>query len=276
MKYSLILIFSFFASSLFSQDFQGIAYYSSQTQMKDLNIKMEGMSPDMNEKMMERMKKAFERTYILTFTNLESIYAEEEKLDAPNPSSVSGVSVTFSGGNNSKYYKNFKKKEYVSNNDVFGKEFLITDSLEKFDWKITDEQKKIGNYTCFKAQLTIPVTEEEIKEFQEFKKKQEAKKTNFMTLSEPKEEIIEAWYTMEIPVSNGPREFWGLPGLILELHDGNTTLLCSKIVLNPKEKIEIKAPKNGKKVTQREFDKIQEDKLNSMMDQNGAIEIRTN
>ena len=276
MKYSLILIFSFFASSLFSQDFQGIAYYSSQTQMKDLNIKMEGMSPDMNEKMMERMKKAFERTYILTFTNLESIYAEEEKLDAPNPSSGSGVSVNFSGGNNSKYYKNFKKKEYVSNNDVFGKEFLITDSLEKFDWKITDEQKKIGNYTCFKAQLTIPVTEEEIKEFQEFKKKQEAKKTNFMTLSEPKEEIIEAWYTMEIPVSNGPREFWGLPGLILELHDGNTTLLCSKIVLNPKEKIEIKAPKNGKKVTQKEFDKIQEDKLNSMMDQNGAIEIRTN
>ena len=276
MKYSLILIFSFFASSLFSQDFQGIAYYSSQTQMKDLNIKMEGMSPDMNEKMMERMKKAFEKTYILTFTNLESIYAEEEKLETPNPSSGSGVSVNFSGGNNSKYYKNFKKKEYVSNNDVFGKEFLITDSLEKFDWKITDEQKKIGNYTCFKAQLTIPVTEEEIKEFQEFKKKQEAKKTNFMTLSEPKEEIIEAWYTMEIPVSNGPREFWGLPGLILELHDGNTTLLCSKIVLNPKEKIEIKAPKNGKKVTQKEFDKIQEKKLKSMMDQNGAIEIRTN
>ena len=97
-----------------------------------------------------------------------------------------------------------------------------------------------------------------------------------MTLSEPKEEIIEAWYTMEIPVSNGPREFWGLPGLILELHDGNTTLLCSKIVLNPKEKIEIKAPKNGKKVTQKEFDKIQEKKLKSMMDQNGAIEIRTN
>ena len=276
MKYSLILIFSFFASSLFSQDFQGIAYYSSQTQMKDLNIKMEGMTPDMNEKMMERMKKAFEKTYILTFTNLESIYAEEEKLETPNPSSGSGVSVNFSGGNNSKYYKNFKKKEYVSNNDVFGKEFLITDSLEKFDWKITDEQKKIGNYTCFKAQITIPVTEKEIKEYQEFKKKQEGKKTNFMTISEPKEEIIEAWYTMEIPVSNGPREFWGLPGLILELHDGNTTLLCSKIIINPKEKIEIKAPKNGKKVTQKEFDKIQEDKLNSMMDRNGAIEIRTN
>ena len=55
--------------------------------------------------MMERMKKAFEKTYILTFTNLESVYAEEEKLDAPKPSSGNGVSVNFSGGNNSKYYK---------------------------------------------------------------------------------------------------------------------------------------------------------------------------
>tara|TARA_R110000850_G_scaffold216097_1_gene341639 strand:+ start:30986 stop:31717 length:732 start_codon:yes stop_codon:yes gene_type:complete len=243
--------------------------------MKDFNISGEGITPDIKEKMMEKMKKAFEKKYILTFTNSESVYAEEEKLDAPNPSG-NRISMGFSGGNNSKYYKNFKNKQFINNNDIFGKEFLITDSLEKFDWKITDEQKKIGNYTCNKAQIIIPVTEEDIKEYEEFKKKQEGNKTSFMTISEPKDEIIEAWYTMEIPVSNGPREFWGLPGLILELHDGNTTLLCSKIVINPKEKIEIKAPKNGKKVTQKEFNKIQEDKMNSMMNENGAIEIKMN
>ncbi len=275
MKKILFLVVFLCFSNTFAQNFQGIAYYASQTNMKDFNITMEGMTPDVKEKMMEKMKKAFEKNYILTFTNFESVYSEEEKLDAPKPSN-SGISVNFSGGNNSKYYKNFKSKQYINNSDIFGKEFLITDSLEKFDWKITDEQKKIGNYTCNKAQIIIPVTEEEIKEYEEFKKKQEGNKTSFMTISEPKDQIIEAWYTMEIPVSNGPREYWGLPGLILELYDGNTTLLCSKIILNPTDKIEIKAPKNGKNVSQKEFDKIQEDKMNSMMNENGVIEIRTN
>ena len=55
---------------------------------------------------------------------------------------------------------------------------------------------------------------------------------------------------------------------------GITTFLCSKIVLNPKEKIEIKAPKNGKKVTQKEFDEIEEKKLNSMKNEDGVIEIK--
>jgi GLPGLI family protein len=275
MKNLLIVLFSFIITNALSQNFQGIAYYSSQTQIKDFNISGEGITPDIKEKMMEKMKKAFEKNYILTFTNFESVYAEEEKLDAPNPSG-NRISMGFSGGNNSKYYKNFKNKQFINNNDIFGKEFLITDSLEKFDWKITEEQKKIGNYTCNKAQIIIPVTEEDIEEYEEFKKKQEGNKTSFMTISEPKDEIIQAWYTMEIQVSNGPREFWGLPGLILELHDGNTTLLCSKIVINPKEKIEIKAPKNGKKVTQKEFNKIKEDKMNSMMNENGAIEIKMN
>jgi GLPGLI family protein len=34
----------------------------------------------------------------------------------------------------------------------------------------------------------------------------------------------------------------GLPGLILEINDGKTVILCSKIVLKPKEKTVIKAP----------------------------------
>jgi GLPGLI family protein len=50
----------------------------------------------------------------------------------------------------------------------------------------------------------------------------------------------------EIPVSQGPEGYWGLPGLILEVNDGKTVLLCSKVVLNPKVKAEIKAPSKGR------------------------------
>lgn len=271
-----ISILVFFTNS-FAQNFQGIAYYASQTQMKDFKIESSDMDPAMQEKLMESMKKAFEKTYILNFNNFESVYQEEEKLETPKPGSNGmKVQIGFSGGIKSKLYKNFKTKTYTTDRDIFGKEFLVTDSLEQFKWEMINEQKKIGNYNCYKAQIKIPVTEEELKKFEEQKKKQEEGKTSFFTMSEPKEQIIEAWYTLDIPVSNGPEEYWGLPGLILELHDGNTTYLCSKIVLNPEEKIEIKAPSNGKKVNQKEFDKIQEKKLESMMNENGVIEIKMN
>lgn len=259
----------------FAQNFQGIAYYSSQTQMKNFDFSMEGMTTEVKEQMMEKMRKAFEKTYILTFTKSESIFQEEEKLAAPKPNSGGvNVEMALSGGTDSKFYKDFKKKQYITDLDIFGKEFLVSDALEKFDWKITNEQKKIGNYTCSKAEIIIPVTAEEIKNYEELKKKQESNTTSFFMLSEPKEKSIEAWYTMEIPVSNGPGKYWGLPGLILELHEGETTFLCSKIVLNSAEKIEIKAPKNGKKVSQKEYNEIEKKKLESMTNEDGVIEIR--
>jgi predicted GIY-YIG superfamily endonuclease len=56
----------------------------------------------------------------------------------------------------------------------------------------------------------------------------------------PKEISITAWYTPEIPINQGPENYWGLPGLILEVTDGKTVILCSKLVLNTKEKKETK------------------------------------
>ena len=83
------------------------------------------------------------------------------------------------------------------------------------------------------------------------------------TIVEPKVEMteVEAWYTPQIPVGNGPLEYWGLPGLILEVSAGNTTMLCTKLILNPEEQIEIEAPDKGEEVTK---DKYQETIVNKM------------
>lgn len=59
----------------------------------------------------------------------------------------------------------------------------------------------------------------------------------------------------------------GLPGLILEVNDERTAILCSKIILNPKEKIEIKAPSKGKVVTQEEYNAIMVEKMKEMSEQ---------
>ena len=50
---------------------------------------------------------------------------------------------------------------------------------------------------------------------------------------------ITVWYTPQIPVNTGPGNYQGLPGLILEVNDGTETVICSKIVLNPKDEVNI-------------------------------------
>ena len=80
---------------------------------------------------------------------------------------------------------------------------------------------------------------------------------------------VEAWYTPQIPVGHGPSEFWGLPGLILEVSAGNTTLLCSKIVMNPKEKIKIEAPDKGKEITKTAYKETITEKMQEMRNNRG-------
>ena len=80
---------------------------------------------------------------------------------------------------------------------------------------------------------------------------------------------IVAWYTPMIPISQGPSDYWGLPGLILEVSAGNTTMLCSKIVMNPEEKINIEAPEKGKEITKSEYQATISEKMQEMRNNRG-------
>jgi hypothetical protein len=72
-----------------------------------------------------------------------------------------------------------------------------------------------------------------------------------------------------------------LPGLILEVNDGKTIILCSKVVLNPKEKADIKASTKGKVVGQKEYDETVIKKMQEFREMNqgrggreGGMQIR--
>lgn len=269
-----------------AQDFQGMAVYESKTAMPDIS-KMGGgagnrpeITPEMKKQIEERMKTALEKTYVLRFDKTASTYLEEEKLDAPGQDNgPMRMMASFMGGGG-KQYKNVKTKRFMQEKEIFGKEFLIDDSLPKLAWKMQNETKKIGDYTCYKATVVVPASKSDFRnlrpkspeeqkaaadKLEKAKKEGDAKRTNFLEQMEmPKEITITAWYAPEIPVSQGPENYWGLPGLILEVSDGKTTVLCSKVVLNPKEKAEIKAPAKGKKVTQAEFDETVLKKVEEM------------
>lgn len=270
---SVVFLLTFF--HLQAQEFQGMAVYESKTSTADFKTRMEGnknISPDMLAKIEENMKKMFEKTFILNFDKTASIYKQEEKLDAPGQDGGMRMMASFMGGGGT-YYKNVKTKMYTVDKEFMGKEFLVKDSLVKINWKLEGETRQIGGYTCFKATALMPANKGDFKNIKlkpeekkpDGSKPEENKKTNFMDGMEmPKEITVTAWYTPDIPVNQGPESYWGLPGLILEINDGRTVILCSKIVLNPKEKTEIKAPSTGKVVSQKEFDEAMQKKLEEM------------
>jgi GLPGLI family protein len=264
----LTVVASLMATSILkAQNFQGQAYYESKTSLSD-NFKIEGsgINDEMKKQMEEQMRKSLEKTYVLTFNKFESIFEEEKKLESPNANS-SGVMIKMENSDEGKTYKNIKKKVLVRETEFFGKEFLITDSLQNYQWKIEETSKKIGDYTCYKATFIVPVSEKERKDYEEFKSKQSDGKTQLFLMDEPKEKLITVWYTPEIPISNGPSNYWGLPGLILEVNFDRMTILCSKIIINPKEKVVIKEPKNGKKVTNEEYERLIEKQMELMNNQ---------
>lgn len=267
VQYCIISLFSI--ATAFAQDFQGMAVYESKTSMEDVKLDNKEITPEMKKMIEERMKQMFEKTFILRFDKVASIYQEDEKLDAPGQDAGPFKMISsFAGGG--KQYKNIKEKKFLNEKEIFGKEFLIDDSLPQIKWKMENETKKIGNYTCYKATAVIPTDESNLMNFRPKKGMDEEKAqktTNFMDAVEmPKEITVTAWYTPEIPVSQGPGTYWGLPGLILEVNDGKTMILCSKVVLNPKEKAEIKPLKKGERVTREEFAKILMKKMQEMQE----------
>ncbi|MDE6073514.1 MAG: GLPGLI family protein [Muribaculaceae bacterium] len=92
------------------------------------------------------------------------------------------------------YYAGYVYKDFTINHyteyDLFDMEnWKYVEDLKTPEWTITDSVKNIIGYECFKATT-------------DFKGRQWT-----------------AWFTPEIPISDGPWKLHGLPGLILEAYD---------------------------------------------------------
>lgn len=259
MKTKVLLGLLFLSIGVFAQDFRGKAVYKTHRKIDfKLGDKQGGENSALQKQLKAQLMRQFQKTFTLNFTKNESTYKENEALSSPQQQ-MGGMQIQImgNGGGNDVLYKNIKEKRYANKTEISGKRFLIKDDLPNYGWEMTGETKNIGKYTCYKAT----------------RKRTETRRTIAFGDGDKdgdKEEIITietvAWYTPEIPVSNGPESFWGLPGLILEIQDGKQTIVCTEIVLNPKETIEIKEPSKGKKVSQKKFETIMEEHTKDMME----------
>ncbi|WP_428223576.1 GLPGLI family protein [Flavobacterium sp.] len=99
------------------------------------------------------------------------------------------------------------------------------------NWKISSESKQIEQYSCYKAT------------YEEFFINRKGIKSS---------RVITAWFAPSLPYSFGPKSYFGLPGLILELTENKTTFLATRInLIEGLTKIEL--PK-GKTITREEYD----------------------
>ncbi|WP_298900266.1 GLPGLI family protein [uncultured Psychroserpens sp.] len=283
-RLSVVAVLLFLSLNVNAQDFQGQAIYQTKTTL-DMSSWGGGQMSDQQKKMIaERMKSMLEKTYVLNFNRSESTYKEEEKLEAPGSggSRWGGMMSSFTGG---PQYKNIKENVILQEQEFFGKAFLVKDSLPALEWKLGSETKQIGQYTCFKATTTKKVDEMDFMSMRRKKpKKDEEKKEGeetadttasksddpFDEVEVPKFVIVTAWYTPQIPVSAGPADYHGLPGLILEVQSDRTVMLCTKIVMNPQEKEAIDKPEKGDIVTREEYNKIMKDKIQEMREMYGG------
>lgn len=142
-------------------------------------------------------------------------------------------SLTLSKGNIFTNQKNgIIQNEIVSKGNMsflLGKDNLIVqDSIFK-NWDITNEKKIIDGYTCYKAN------------YKQIKKVLDKTETTTAT----------AWFCPDIPISFGPAQFSGLPGLIFQL-DSN---LFSFNLLNfsHNKDLVLKKPVEGKIISLDEY-----------------------
>ena len=176
----------------------------------------------------------------------------------PNTFTAGGGAMVFriAGGGNDISYFNFDKGTSVSQREIADKNFVVTDSIRKLDWKLTDESKTILDHKTFKATTQRISTRPRMT----------------MENGEMKREIVPdtlsivAWFTTDIPVPAGPGVYQGqLPGLILELEENNGQTIFKAVEVSPKVSVsKIKEPKDGKKITAAEFEKEREKIMEEM------------
>lgn len=167
------------------------------------------------------LKNSKEVSYALNFNSKSSTYQKNESLYDESKQKLNLVATGAGGA--SIFYYNVKDYALLKQLKLGGDTFIITQNTKK--WKLLNASKKIGKYNCYKATLLD--------------------KNNEQTK-------ITAWYTLDIPLPYGPKDYNGLPGIILELYEGKFFFKASNIELSNKDKI-IEKPVDGIKLTQEEF-----------------------
>jgi GLPGLI family protein len=191
----------------------------------------------------------------LTFGNNQSIWKHVDEEEDNDEFGGNGMRIRMVGpGQNDIVFYDFTNAKKVEQREMFDKKFIVADSIQKLNWKLTGETQTILGHVCQKATA------------QNIAKRMQMNMDNGKI--ERKEitdtSMVIAWFTADVPVPAGPEVQGQLSGLILALDMNNGRMSYKATEISTKADLaSIKEPVKGKKVTPAEFN----EERNKMMDE---------
>lgn len=187
-----------------------------------------------NNVMGDLLKEANKQIFTIEFNNFRSKFTLNITLSTPSNNEQYKETIVKISSNrftsDFNYYLD-KKENVVILEKTNGT--LIKKKCDKKVWSITSESKMIDEYLCYKANYVKSYIGRDGKE---------------------KNITIIAWFAPSLPYAYGPKDYNGLPGLILELTEKETTYYASKINVNKDREVKIDFPK-GKMITEEEYNR---------------------
>lgn len=247
--FPLALLFGMAASA---QTKEGRVVYERVMQMPARNIQFNGNSETIPARTITNQ-------FELLFSANKSLWQMLANANEGDNSFTTGgggnVMVMRMGGPSEVAFVDVEAARSVTQREEFDRSFVVTDTLAKLNWKMTEETKTILTYTARKATARRIGTR-----MQMSFENGEMKRTQVADTS-----TVVAWFTTDVPVSVGPVYPGNLPGLILQLEMNNGNTVYTAIEVSPKvNTAKIKEPKDGKKMTAAEFQKERQKMMEEM------------
>jgi len=230
-----------------------------------LQIRIADDNPAMQNMIPKERKDRFE----LSFSNNKSLWqrVEDAQGDEMNFGGNGAQIRIMMPGSDDIIYHNVDEMKKTEQKELGGKNFIISDSIRRMNWKVAGETKTILGHNCMKATS---------------QRTQESMRMNMDNGNMTRQKVVDtlnivAWFTNEISGSLGPDMYQGqLPGTILEIDINNGKNTYRAVEISEKtDASKIKEPTKGKKVTAEDFAKERE-KLMQDMQQNGGGGMRFN
>ncbi len=195
------ILYSFFIFSFFSEKSIFIRY-EERREIRDFS----GMDDKVRLRIQRAMSEKYS-VYDLIQVGNKSCFRLSEKKFQPT---VSFEVISFDDDNY--YWKDFSNNQLELLKYTNNAQYSVKDKLPPVDWELDFDTQRILGYNCNSA----------------FAKNDCLLGATFDT--------IKVWFTTEIPISNGPYLFQGLPGMILKVEMSNwqvkRTIEAKEIVLN--------------------------------------------
>jgi len=217
------------AASLRGQVSQGVINY-------EVRMDMHRNLPEDRQELKAMIPQFRTDNFQLFFTSTESLYkASEDQVHQPMGGGGGG------GGGMRMMMRSPRTETHVDREtrartvfqDVMGRNFLITDTLDIEPWKFGNEQMEIAGHMCMMAWFTDTVAKQE----------------------------VTAWFAPQLPPFMGPDKYVTLPGTVLavDINNGERVWVARKIEEREVKSSEVRKPSRGEKITRDQFNKFVEE-----------------